>query len=273
VAENKLIQFKGTIYENGYGLIAKKVMKDPNLSLSAKAIYAYLCSYAGNESIAFPSVKLINHELGISKDTFYKYMKELNDKAYIVVSQKRAEKGKFSHNVYSIETVPCPKSPCTDSPDTDSPDTVFPDTTSNNTTNNNTTNNNSCSSSKELPNKDVYNHYEKCGFGLLNARLIEMIDVDLEMFGKVWTIDAMNEAVRQNRYKLAYVEGILRNWKANGRKPPKEEPVKNGRSRNNKRNTKESGSSGPSEETRRIEDLARQQGIDIDNLQDIECDY
>ena len=30
---DKLSQFKGTIYENGYGLIAKKVMKDTELNI------------------------------------------------------------------------------------------------------------------------------------------------------------------------------------------------------------------------------------------------
>lgn len=272
MADDKLIQFKGTIYENGYGLIAKKVMKDSNLSLSAKAIYSYLCAYAGNESSAFPSVKLINHELGISKDTFYKYMKELTDKAYIVVSQKRAEKGKFSHNIYSIEAVPCPKSPDTDLPDTDLPDTVFPDTTSNNTTNNNTTSNSSISSSsKEFPNKDVYTHYEQCGFGLLNKTLMDLLDADVEIYSKEWVIDAMTEALRQNKCKLSFVEGILRNWKADGRNVKPKREVKN--SGSSKRSTKPNYTAGPSAETKRLEEYARQQGIDIDNLKDIECDY
>lgn len=239
MAEDKLIQFKGTIYENGYGLIAKKVMKDNNLSLSAKAIYSYLCSYAGNETSAFPSVKLIKYELGISKDTFYKYMKELTDKAYIVITQKRVEKGKFGHNVYSIEAIPCPKSPDTDLPDTTPPDTEFSDTTSNNTTNNNSTSNSSIcnSSSKELPNKEVYNHYEQSGFGLLNKTIMDLIDADIEIFSKEWVMDAMTEAVRQNKCKLSFVEGILRNWKADGRNQktktsvPKKEGKKDGSSK------------------------------------------
>lgn len=215
--EDKLIQFKGTIYENGYGLIAKKVMKDSSLSLSSKAIYSYLCSYAGNESSAFPSVKLIKHELGISKDTFYKYIKELINKGYIIITQERGEKGKFSHNVYSIEVSPSPKLPDTDLPESVPPDTVIPDTTSNSTTNNNSTSNNSTCSSKELYNKDVYKHYEKCGFGLLNKMLLDLIDADIEIYSKQWVMEAMTEAVRQNKFKLSFVEGILRNWKRDGR--------------------------------------------------------
>jgi DnaD/phage-associated family protein len=233
VADDKLIQFKGTIYENGYGLIAKNTMRDPELNIIAKGIYSYLCSYAGKESSAFPSIKLIQYELGISKNTFYKYMKELTDKGYIAVSQRRIDKGKFSHNVYSIEAIPCPKSadtvkqqndsPCTKSRETVRrepmrPSPVRKDTINNNTTNNNYINNNNTSSSnKELVNKEIYDTYEKCGFGLINITIAEMLDADVEIFSKAWVIDAMKEAVRQNRYKLTYVEGILRNWKADGR--------------------------------------------------------
>ena len=66
-------------------------------------------------------------------------------------------------------------------------------------------------------NKDIYNFYETCGFGLLNLTLTEMIDADIELYTKEWIKDAMKEAVRQNKYKYSYVVGILQNWKANGK--------------------------------------------------------
>ena len=72
-----------------------------------------------------------------------------------------------------------------------------------------------CSSS--FKNKDLYKIYEQCGFGFLNITLTDMIDADVEVYTKEWVIGAMNEAVRQNKYKYSYVEGVLRNWKANGR--------------------------------------------------------
>ena len=37
----------------GYGTIYKQVMKEPKLSIEAKAIYCYLSSYAGGKDIAF----------------------------------------------------------------------------------------------------------------------------------------------------------------------------------------------------------------------------
>jgi DnaD/phage-associated family protein len=66
-------------------------------------------------------------------------------------------------------------------------------------------------------NKDIYKFYEQCGFGFLNQTLTDMIDADIQVYTKEWVVAAMNEAVRQNKYKYSYVEGVLRNWKADGR--------------------------------------------------------
>ena len=105
-----VVQFKGTVYENGYGQIAKKVMRDKSIHAVAKAIYAYLVSYAGSKDNSFPSVQLMMDELGIRTDgTFYKYRKQLEDAGYITVTQDQGEGGKWLNNVYHIETVPVPK--------------------------------------------------------------------------------------------------------------------------------------------------------------------
>ncbi|CDQ42116.1 helix-turn-helix domain-containing protein [Virgibacillus salexigens] len=108
-----VIQFRGTIYENGYGLIAQKVMRDRDLSPQAKSIYAYICSFAGvgkdGERTAFPGVELMMKELGIkSEKTYYKHRKQLINKGYITI-EKRKDKGKFDNNLYFIEAVPHPK--------------------------------------------------------------------------------------------------------------------------------------------------------------------
>ena len=43
------------IDSKGYGKIPKLVMQDHNLTIEAKAIYAYFASYAGAGTNAFPS--------------------------------------------------------------------------------------------------------------------------------------------------------------------------------------------------------------------------
>ena len=94
------------IYNSGFGILPKAVMIDPNLSLQAKGIFAYLVTYAGNSETAFPSQKTISYQLRISKDTVGKYIKELRENGYLEIEQKR-EGGRFSHNVYKL--IPCPK--------------------------------------------------------------------------------------------------------------------------------------------------------------------
>jgi hypothetical protein len=100
----EIINFvQGTILEHGYGIVAKDVLRDKKLSIQAKALYAYLCSYAGRDNKAFPSTEKISSDLNISTRSLYKYLKELKDLKYISVSQEREEDGTFSRNVYNIE--------------------------------------------------------------------------------------------------------------------------------------------------------------------------
>lgn len=94
------------VYDSGFGILPKRVMIDPNLSIQAKAIFAYLVTYAGNSETAYPSQRTISYQLGISKDTAGKYIRELRENGYLEIDQKR-EDGRFSHNVYKL--IPCPK--------------------------------------------------------------------------------------------------------------------------------------------------------------------
>lgn len=92
---------------NGYGSIPKLVMIDPDLSYKAKAIYAYLCSLAGNGVTAFPGRDTILHALSMNKDTYYIHFKALTAAGYIsVAQQKEKAQGRFMHNVYTLERNP-----------------------------------------------------------------------------------------------------------------------------------------------------------------------
>ena len=99
-----------------------------------------------------------------------------------------------------------------------------------------------------------------------------MIDADVEIHSKEWVMDAFKEAVRQGKYKLSYAEGILRRWKADGRDSKPEKEAKG--SGVNKRSNKQSYTAGPSEETLRLEQIAREKGLLKDGeIQDTECDF
>ena len=92
------------IFSKGYGTIAKLVMKDKDLSVEAKAIYAYLCSYSGSGESAFPSVNLIKEDLNISENRFLKHRKVLVEKGYISIKRNKKSNG-WSNNIYTIHTV------------------------------------------------------------------------------------------------------------------------------------------------------------------------
>ncbi|MBC2391329.1 helix-turn-helix domain-containing protein [Listeria booriae] len=101
---SELLEVHG-IFAQGYGMIAKMVMRDKDLSIEAKGIYSYLCSFAGAGAVAFPSIELMCAELGMSTDRFYTHRKKLVQKGYIIIVQRR-ENGKQLSNIYQIPNYP-----------------------------------------------------------------------------------------------------------------------------------------------------------------------
>lgn len=122
----------------GFGTISKLAMQDRRLHITAKAIYAYFNSYAGAGDTCFPSRKKICYDLGISADTFGKYLKQLCEYGFIKTQQVK-ENGRFSHNVYTIcSTIsPCPKISDTENTVHDDLDTKINSNKNNSISNNN----------------------------------------------------------------------------------------------------------------------------------------
>lgn len=90
-----------SIDSKGYGKIYKAVMRDRNLPLLAKTIYAYFCAYAGCGCKAFPKRDKIVRDLQINKDTYTKHLSKLVQDGYI--SKERTSSG----NLYTImQTIP-----------------------------------------------------------------------------------------------------------------------------------------------------------------------
>lgn len=94
------------IFAQGYGTVSKYAMLDTDLSLTAKAIYGYLCSLTGKGATAFPGRDTILQALDIDKATYYKHFKTLTEHGYVSVEQEKGQDGKFPHNVYRIEDNP-----------------------------------------------------------------------------------------------------------------------------------------------------------------------
>lgn len=151
------------IYQTGFGIISKQLMCNPELSSEAKALFAYFAAYAGNGDTAFPSVKLIMYHLNWSKDKFYKYRKELEEKGYLNIEQIK-QKGMFSHNIYRLNAIPIgntKKSPCPDFPDTVKPDTEKPDTENQDTIINSTKKNSINKNSTDIKKKKKETNFDK----------------------------------------------------------------------------------------------------------------
>ena len=90
----------------GFGILPKYVMLDQDLTLEAKAIYAYFCSFAGNGNTTFPSRDKIFADLKISKDCYYKHFHMLLEQGYLSVIQSKENNKHFSKNIYTLISNP-----------------------------------------------------------------------------------------------------------------------------------------------------------------------
>ena len=89
---------------SGYGTVPKLVMLDAGLSVKAKGLYAYICSFAGAGKSAWPKVGTILRDLNISSNSFHKYQKELVDAGYMT-SEQKVEEGRYGVNVYTLNDI------------------------------------------------------------------------------------------------------------------------------------------------------------------------
>lgn len=94
------------VNSKGFGIIPKFVMLDRDLTIDAKAIYAYFCSFAGTGNTAFPCREKILADLQISKNAFYKHFNLLQNQGYLTVQQQKLSSGHFARNVYTLVSNP-----------------------------------------------------------------------------------------------------------------------------------------------------------------------
>jgi predicted ArsR family transcriptional regulator len=89
--------------ELGYGTVTKDAMQDRELTIEAKAIYAYLCSFAGGKDEAWPSVNKMCYDLNISENRLRKHLNLLIEKEYIERYRRRyTNTSQWANNVYII---------------------------------------------------------------------------------------------------------------------------------------------------------------------------
>lgn len=100
--DGTIIQFRGTIFEHGYGQVAKSVMQDRALNKHAKLVYAYICTFGTG---AFPGYSKICNDLKIGRSTLSTAIKQLENNGYMTIESQRSSNGLFGKNVYVIEVI------------------------------------------------------------------------------------------------------------------------------------------------------------------------
>jgi len=230
--EQDKIKLEGVL-SRGYGIIPKLVMIDADLTIEAKAIYAYLASYAGNGESAFPSVKKMCYDLQINEKRFSRHKKALLDKGYIEVTQER-KGGSFASNVYTIKqfvqpttqnggTVPSPQNGSTQNGSTQNGSSQNGGTNNNSVTNNSSINNNSINNqqqpaSSETTKSNFIQTWEQSGFGIIPPLTMQKLDDWVKDFDDNEEIicKAIEVASDNNVRRYAYVEKILKSWEDRG---------------------------------------------------------
>lgn len=87
--------------KDGYGLVSRRILRDPELSAEAKAIYAYLCSFAGAKNTCYPSMAIMCRELHMSEERLSKHMRALTA-AGIVKKERQRNGNRFGGNLYFL---------------------------------------------------------------------------------------------------------------------------------------------------------------------------
>lgn len=89
----------------GYGAIPRSVISDTRLSVPAKVLYAYIASFTGGGTAAFPATGLIEYHLGISQNTYQRHMQQLIKYNYLSVTQRHVD-GRLASNSYNLNDKP-----------------------------------------------------------------------------------------------------------------------------------------------------------------------
>ena len=156
-------------------MVFQDVTRHTTLPLEAKGLYAYLASLSDVNDECYPTVDLIRHELGISKDRYYKYMRMLVAAGVVKKVQIKTEDCKFGRNVYKLtHEVYFSEKPYTEKSDTESSTTKIPTAESKDTNN------------KSINNKSINNKNNK-QFASDNALKVSKAAIN-DFFESIWKL-------------------------------------------------------------------------------------
>ena len=219
--------------ENPYMMVNKFFIHDNRLSLKAKGLMSIFLSRP--DDWEFYHKEILKH-CRDGKDSFNSALSQLIETGYIKRDLRRDENGKllggYNYTVYetpmeisekdiaSTESTESGKTEIgknryREKPISENPPLLNKELKLNNDLklNKETTTNKSSGSKGNI---EVFKYFEKCGFGLLSAIMLEKIASDIEIYGKEWVMKAAEVADGAGKHNYNYVKGILENWKTNG---------------------------------------------------------
>jgi hypothetical protein len=91
-------------YPSGYGIVFKKVMCDPSISVPAKALYSLLASFTGADEDCWPSMETMAKCLSCSENSIRNWMRELEKTKWLEVSYSKGH----HPNHYKLVIPPTP---------------------------------------------------------------------------------------------------------------------------------------------------------------------
>jgi DnaD/phage-associated family protein len=220
-------KLSGNVADEGYGMIFKKPLKDKRLSIEAKAIYAFICSYTGAGQTAFPGVQLMLDCLGVSEKRFYKYRKQLIDLGYLTVTH-RYDGQRNQSNLYTVNLSIDHTQFDTGHSDTSQFDSSHPDSGQNEGTKSNSLSsltsfksNTDTSSSSSIPDPfiedmkkygSVSQFYQENYHNFLSPINAQALDELVDKSSSDLVISAMKVALKEDNKRISYVEGIINKW-------------------------------------------------------------
>ena len=106
-----------------YVSISNDVVRDKNLSLSARGLLGFMLSFSDDWSFSFENLV---EQTGATRYETRSTLAELQSAGYVKVTQTKTKQGKFSSCSYEVYEVPCVELPHTEKPHTEIPYTEIP---------------------------------------------------------------------------------------------------------------------------------------------------
>lgn len=202
----------------GYGNIPKLVMQDTNLTIEAKSIYAYFCSFTGGGvNKAFPSISKICKDLGISENRLLKHRKLLIDNGYVSIERVRNEDGNgWSRNIYTIHDFVHIQNKGIQNEGVGNVGIQNKGTNKNSTNNNNNNNNNN---NKTAP-KKPYGEFKNVN---LTDKELDKLKINYPDYeNRIEILSTYLEQIGKDKYKSHYA--TIQKWARSEKNKPKPKP-------------------------------------------------